>query len=278
MALALIHQSPGASPLRDGAVLWRTCLRDVMFLDDEGTGGADPVLLGGDAYAVLVEIVCGLRSPLVGETEVQAQFKAFLSTLDPDTHGHLQRLGQRVLADAKTIRHQHLQGVGAHSYGHLAARHVPAGVRVAIVGTGALATQVAAALDSNRTIDSWGRREPDQRLPGFHLFAEAREQRVEITEPTALVIAAPASAADLAFVIRCYPQLVAVIDLRADVERQPLTVGVPVVTLDRLFADAAASAVAAARVKAARSEIATLARAYERREELRPFGWDDLCA
>ena len=99
-----------------------------------------------EAYALLLEIVCGLRSPLVGETEVQAQFKAFLASLDRRRDAPLLRLGQRVLADAKVIRQRHLQGFGAHSYGPLVARHVPEGRRVILVGTGALAAEVAGSL------------------------------------------------------------------------------------------------------------------------------------
>jgi hypothetical protein len=36
--------------------------------------------------------------------------------------------------------------------------------------------------------------------------------------------------------------------------------------------------VASRPVAAARTDIAALGRAYADRDELRPFGWDDLCA
>jgi glutamyl-tRNA reductase len=251
-----------------------------------GDGPTEPTagrrLAGSDAYALLVEIVSGLRSPLVGETEVQAQFKGFLADLDPERHGTIRRLGQQVLADAKTIRHRHLQGLGAHSYGHLSAKHIRAGTRVVLVGTGALAAEILAAIGMGAAVDQWGRRESPDGPPAsnvsFSLFSAAR-QRPVVDDAVSLVIAAPASADDLAAIVGRYSRIVTAIDLRAADERAPLAVGVPVVTLDDLFAAAEpADATAATRIAAARLDIRSLARAFDRREEFRPFGWDDLCA
>jgi glutamyl-tRNA reductase len=271
-------------------VLWRTCLRDVIFIDPRYAPSAD-VIVDGSAYAVLVEIVCGLRSPLIGETEVQAQFKAFLASLDPQAHGSLIRLGQRVLADAKLIRHQHLQGFGAHSYGGLVSGHVPPGARIVLVGTGALAAEIAAKLGARHLIDQWGRSKPLTHLqttsvrsvsPRFRLFSAADAAAVYSADPSVLVVAAPASSVDLDRIAAGYPDLVAILDLRPADDRTPLASTAPTTTLDDLFAeagaDAAAATGAAGRVAAARAEVAALGRAYVNRDELRPFGWDDLCA
>jgi hypothetical protein len=77
--LRLIHQSPQSGPLPAGAILWRTCLREVAFVGSTHAPSSPAVLKDVDAYTLLLEIVAGLRSPLIGETEVQAQFKAFHS-------------------------------------------------------------------------------------------------------------------------------------------------------------------------------------------------------
>jgi hypothetical protein len=70
-----------------------------------------------------------------------------------------------------------------------------------------------------------------------------------------------------------------VIDLRGELDMAPLRVSPPVVTLQDLFARMRATHGSAARqVDAARAEIASRSRRYELRDELRPFGWDDLCA
>jgi hypothetical protein len=80
-------------------------------------------------------------------------------------------------------------------------------------------------------------------------------------------------------VAAAYPALQCVIDLRGEFGSAPLHVGAPVITLQALFASMSAAHGSAARqVDAARAEIASRSRRYELRDELRPFGWDDLCA
>ena len=274
MRLSLIHQSPRSRPLPENCTIWRTCLREIAFVDDlprdavPGSGW----LTDGDAYGLLVEIVTGLRSPLIGETEVQAQFKAFLASLDGTQHAKLLKLGQRVLGDAKTIRQRHLQGFGAHSYGRLALRHIPDHADVVLVGTGALAKDVRGVLDARRLVAQWGR--GADRSSVLSPLAS-----VEPSNDVAIVVAAPVSGSALAAVIACYPRLVAVIDLRSTDERTPLVLDARVVTLEDLFADARQSGtLAAGHVDRARADIHQLGREYDRRLELRPFGWDDVCA
>ncbi len=256
--------------------MWRTCLREIAFVEhlpDAGTAAEG--LEEGDAYALLVEVVAGLRSPIIGETEVQAQFKAFLASLDAgDRGGELRRLGQHVLGDARGIRRRHLQGFGAHSYGQLAVRRLAAGAHLVLVGTGALARQVHEAA-GHRTYDQWGRG-PDR--------SAVRPVQMSVDRPAAdaavsIVVAAPVGAADLDRVIAAYPAVRSVIDLRSEHERTAVASNLPVVTLDDLFADARRhGATAAAQIDAARAEVRQLGRAYDRSEQLHPFGWDDLCA
>jgi glutamyl-tRNA reductase len=138
--LALIHRALGSHPAPANSTAWRTCLREIHFLHNSEAVQTG-TLTGADAYALLLEVVCGLRSPLIGETEVQAQFKQFLASPTVAANPGLQRLGQRVLGDAKRIRYKHLQGFGAHSYGQLTARHL-VGDHLVVIGTGALACQV----------------------------------------------------------------------------------------------------------------------------------------
>ncbi len=293
--LALIHQAHGTAPASSSGVLWRTCVRDVVFVGDTEAAADAPLIADGAAYALLIEIVCGLRSPLMGETEVQAQFKAFLASLDPRVHGSLLRLGQRVLTDVRQIRRRHLQGFGVHSYSGLVSRHVPAGARVVLIGTGALAGKIGSTLGDRHTIDQWGRHQPlaatvqlpapseapprEPRPTRFHLFSSAAPSVLQSADPAVLIVAAPVGAADLARVVGGYPHLLGVIDLRSADERTPLDTGAPTTTLDDLFAETRPDeAASAGRLAAARAEIAALGRAYVTREELRPFGWDDLCA
>ncbi len=236
-----------------------------------------------EAYALLLEVVCGLRSPLIGETEVQAQFKEFLSSAATSDDQWLRRLGQRVLGDAKRIRHKYLQGFGAHSYGRLAARHL-IGQRIAVIGTGALAAQVVQVAPKTSLLDVWGR-SSERALPtrpeglNFSLLADAGSQTSTRKESTTVVIAAPVLASDLDFVIGCYQNITNIVDLRSTDQQTPIVAPVDIVLLADIFAEAArAEGSGAPRVRAARADIRDLANAFADSEEFRPFGWDDVCA
>jgi glutamyl-tRNA reductase len=274
--LALIHQPAGVRPVPPGATLWRTCLRDIAFVRDVQVAD-DGLVTDADAYALLLEVVCGLRSPLAGETEVQAQFKTFLSALDPTADRDLVRLGQRILADAKTIRCRHLQGVGVQAYSALAVGFVPSGRLVVLLGTGALASDLSDALSERHEIAQWGRKPYGDR-PSYATLSSAHTAGVRSTRRATIVVAAPIPSNDVDAVAACYPRVQEVIDLRGSFERAPLRVRCRLVTLDDLFREGAHRATGTERIADARREIHNLSRSFGRREEMRPFGWDDLSA
>ncbi|HUF23551.1 MAG TPA: hypothetical protein VMN81_05430 [Vicinamibacterales bacterium] len=274
MSFAIVHrpvatgQPPVSGDGRDG-VSWRTCLREVTFLDP----GADPdaagePLAGADAYGFLLETICGLRSPMLGETQVQGQFRAFLASLAPADASWLGAIGRQLMADARLVRERHLRGLGSRCYGSEVRRHLDGAEAVALVGAGHLATELLPYLAEGRRVDQWTR----QDIAGAGA-------RAACSLPAAIVIAAPVSNEAVGRVARCYPRLVRVIDLRSAEERRPFAGGLEVVTLDDIFAAVETSAAASeARLARARRDIVDLAVAFERRQLLRPFGWDDLCA
>lgn len=282
MRLTVVHrlrQEQDAAPPLTGTV-WATCVREVQFLGD---GPASPeALTDEDAYALLLEIVSGLRSPLLGETEVQAQFKTFLAALDPARDGWIHQLGQRVLADVKSLRAHHLQGIGASSYADLALDHVGRASRLVVIGAGALARDVLQAAKPGTPIDLWSRRSSDDSVPARDglrrlLIDDAAGMRAGETGAVSVIVAAPIGRADLDRVLDVYPHIAAVVDLRASDELTPLARPVPRVTLTDLIARHVQAA-SAASIQAARQDIRARARAFAARGQLRPFGWDDLCA
>lgn len=252
---------------------FRTCLRDVVFLDGNGTGIApdsthDTLLENGDAYTRLVEIVCGLRSPLPGETQVQGQFKVFLDALEPHACGWLRGIGRQVLADARTIRERHLRGLGSRTYGSAARRHTRDCAHVALIGAGALAQEIEPYVAETHTIDRWTRIE----------LADARDSR-GTQATTAVIVAAPVDSCTIARVARRYPNLRRVIDLRAEAERTPIDAAAPVVTLGEIFVNTSGHDDGEVlQVREARRMARQCGKRFDTREELHPFGWDDLCA
>lgn len=143
--LALIHRESqaGAEPLPGRGQLWRTCLRELLFLEPglslEAPAGAH-LRRGLEAHRALVEICSGLHSPLFGETEVFGQFKAFRDSapLGP----HWESLLDAVEEDVKKLRRRFLTELGSQSYGSLARRHLPSPSRVVLVGSGRLAKEI----------------------------------------------------------------------------------------------------------------------------------------
>jgi glutamyl-tRNA reductase len=288
MPLAIVNREPGTLPIEAGAPVWRTCLREVTFgadVDDVFGAhvGARP-LVEGEAYRLLLEILCGLQSPMLGETQVMGQFKTFLASLGREL-SWLNRLGQRLLTDAREIRTQHLQGLGSRSYGSAVRRYLSTTQHAVLVGTGKLAQEVLPFLaDDGRAVDQWGRAAEtsnfDVRSSQFvYRLLDSVDTFVAPDVPTALIIAAPVPSDVIERVAACYGSLCCVIDLRGELGCAPLRLNVPIISLQDLFARMTATHGSAARhVEAARVEIASRSRRYELRDELHPFGWDDLCA
>ena len=167
VSLAILHREPGLDPVSgQRRQSGRTCLREVAFIDDAAVGRpvGDAGALGqrleeGAAYQLLLEILCGLQSPMIGETQVLGQFKAFLSAV-PAEHAWIGRVGQRLLTDARDVRTKHLQGLGSRSYGSAIRRDLDDVTHAVVIGTGKLAGEVLPFLaDNGRTVDQWGRAE-----------------------------------------------------------------------------------------------------------------------
>src|SRR5437660_4432656 len=129
---------------------WQTCLRRILFLSSnenravieaaEGGKALPPtveVFRGEEAYRFLLEVICGLNSPIVGETAVMGQFKEFsLRARFPKTAWgpFLIGLMTNLLMDAKHVRHGHLQGIGSKSYGSIVRQQVKGMPTVAALG------------------------------------------------------------------------------------------------------------------------------------------------
>jgi len=256
-------------------------VRQVAFVDDRGTiPDGVPVWRDEAAYAHLLEVVCGLHSPIVGETEVLHQFKIFAESLPAD-YFSLRELCSRLLADARTVRAQHLIGLGSRSYGSAVRRSVRQIGRVAVLGTGMLARDIVPFLvQPGRVIDLWGRRpDCDVAAPGLSYRRLDTVLPMAIAEPSAIVIAAPVSARDVTRFVTPYVNPQVVVDLRAEGAQDPLAAIARVISLADVFASMQEAAhVTSDRVIAAKAAIGELARVFATRAKLNPSGWHDLCA
>ncbi len=126
----------------------RTCQRTLVLSFDERPFGPSPLGLheraeGGQAYLFLLETICGLKSKLLGENEIVAQFKGAYQeyTSRPGRDGRLLLVLEKLFKDAKEIRSAHLVGLGMKTYASLTRRHFARhrAERVLILGSGQLA-------------------------------------------------------------------------------------------------------------------------------------------
>jgi glutamyl-tRNA reductase len=276
-----------------GAVVWKTCLREVAFVRRDAfradlLRSGDTVLEDTEAYRVLLEIVCGLRSPLVGETEVMGQFRAFVARVERLDHqwSPLKAFCRHLLPNAKAVRTHHLTGLGSRSYGVLAARHLRQFERIAILGAGHLTRQLVPALGSHRVAIYCRRPAAAADLRTRHhdvVMLDLARDPIDCGtgRSNALIVAAPMSAHEIqSWVARSGHDIGLVLDFRAEGGRDALTLpGTDVTPLARMLEELEVNRrFTDERAEAARREIARHAETYWNRHELRPLGWEDLCA
>lgn len=105
---------------------------------------------GHPAYSFLLEVLCGLKSKILGENEISNQFKiAYQNYLKlPNRHPQLLDIMEKLFKDAKKIRTDHLKEIGQHSYAGIARKivqntpgHGPKSC-ILLFGSGTLAEEV----------------------------------------------------------------------------------------------------------------------------------------
>ena len=296
--LVAIHTQTGTEdslPAALNGLRWQTCLRRIVLLNHAERSSltasnlADSeVYQGKDAYRFLLEVVCGLRSPLLGETEVLGQFRDFCAKtkFQQTSWGwFLRQITSDLMVDAKRVRHRHLEGLGCQSYGSLV-RHELKGIpSVALIGAGQLANEIVPWLISKAELTLFCRNPlRAQKLvkdyPQIHLGQFQMANAGEGNGETALVIAAPLTSPEIDEWVELQQRRFTIaIDLRAEGARDALRVSFPVVTLPELFAAAKTDRLRlASRMAAAQTEIDLAVARQEQQARFRPFGWEDLCA
>jgi len=109
---------------------------------------------GTDAYRYLLEVATGLRSKVLGETNVFGQFKKswdhYRTIADASEVARIAPWMRRLINDARAVRHAHLHGTGGASYGTLVRRLLSPrrGDRVLFVGAGDLTRSILPYFDA----------------------------------------------------------------------------------------------------------------------------------
>ena len=283
------------------AIEWQTCLRRILFLHASDSAAiiqsiqngelrlpTVEVFRGDDAYRFLLETICGLNSPIVGETAVMGQFKEFSQRAKfPMTPWgrFLRQLTLNLMMDAKRIRTNHLQGLGSQSYGSLVRQEVKGLPTVAVLGAGKLAREILPWLIGKTKVRvfyrSWeNAKDLVEQYPEIELVQYANADASGDQVEAGLVIAAPLQARQVeGWAGRQSVRFTKCLDLRGEAASDPVAMNAAVIKLHELFE---ALRVERERlqghVEAARAEIRSLVERQLQQAQFRPFGWEDLCA
>ncbi|MBK9039865.1 MAG: hypothetical protein IPL83_12005 [Bdellovibrionales bacterium] len=275
--------------------VWTTCLRHIAIAhsSEVDMDGARLSQLPGEvyrddeAYQFLLEIVSGLHSPLIGETEVFGQFKDFYDEVIRRREGHwsVRCLMVQLIREVKAIRQEHLVGLGGQSYGSLARKHLAPFSQLALLGSGRLVLDILpwfAKRDLDKEVNVFVRCLTKAQLLSKE-FPFSNLVQMESNGPflsQALVVAAPVQSDWFhKWSASRFPDLRLVLDLRGESDKDPLKGSVPVVGLQEFFVaieeNRRQTEIALA---GARNRIQVVLNELRKSVRNRPFGWDDLCA
>lgn len=275
---------------------FRTCMRHIVIGDSEVAHEAsadlredDEIYRGDEAYRFLLQVVCGLHSPLIGETEVNGQFKNEVARFKIPSSPwgvQLKRFFKALFEDAKMVRQRHLVDLGSQSYGSILRRELRNLKQIHILGAGHLVQEILPWIckDGNQIhVHCRDPKKARQELAAFASQVELHslEERGDLNQANSLIIAAPVTGAWVSEWLpeESRPEFVA--DLRADSNEDRVSIAdfARVLSLPELLMRISENqAHLQSRKEAALQAINDAVLERARFVEYRPFGWEDVCA
>lgn len=274
----LVHRKQNGNPLMLNVPTWTTCLRQIAFLKNwqleeskDFLDLQDEVLEGYQALQFLIQVVCGLQSSLLGETEVHGQFKKFIAD-NPE----LKNLGEAILVAAKKIRTEHLSDLGSQSYGSYIRKKIANGQSVSIIGAGMLVQEILPWLKKVERVDLHVRSvEKAKKLKKQFPFIQIKTMDDPIVS-SYVVIAAPVENAVIENLMQTNTKCI--FDLRGgqslDISNhnwryEPLAVIMEQIQKTQVILKS--------KLIAADEDIGLASSLILKKLWLRPGGWEDLC-
>jgi hypothetical protein len=179
-------------PASDRVLVLETCLRRVAITasasDAARLGRYGELLQGVAAYQFALELAAGLKSAVVGESEILGQLRSAWSAVEGRSSRlaiELSPLMQRLFADVKEVRELYLRGAGGQSYGSLLRKvlQLTGSGPTLLVGAGQLAGSILPYLQGSE-LWIWNRSaERARELSTTH--ARGRRPPVQILASTA---------------------------------------------------------------------------------------------
>lgn len=275
-------------------LLWETCRRQIYFSDENFLKSSEPlegeeVYFGLDAEEFLIEVLCGLKSPLVGETEVFGQFKNWWQSLaENDFKRKYSSRIQQIYSIVKKIREEALCGLGSQSYGSLLRKKITDinsisstdEVVIDFIGAGQLVEEMIPWVQKKWKYRIWCRDVKKAQATTYGIQAvDVLDLKDLKTLSPFVVVAAPLEHSDLnQWIEQRQKQSVAVYDFRRDsMSFEPN----PNIN-SYLHLDHFSNAVEGQKIEIqknidhAYNRIGSWKQEEQTRIQIRPFGWDDL--
>lgn len=283
--LFILHRASAQEEVKDPSLLaWTTCRRQIFFswsdqtleFDDQVRPG-DEQLLGIEAEQRLVEILCGLHSPVIGETEVFGQFREWFENRRFSPEGRrLQPRVEQWFSLVKKLRERHLQGSGSNSYGSLLRQLLGRKTEVTVIGGGHLVRQSLPWLKSLATTLVVRDPQKAQELRELHPQLQIQQLTDPTPVPRTVILAAPLDKDVLESWLVQHPTEW-LIDLRRDGKRDA-SWNFHFTSLDDLSLVLEDQRGALESIKKTMLyEIAQWSEKERAKAQIRPFGWEDLC-
>jgi glutamyl-tRNA reductase len=287
--LMLVHRV-GPNQTSNGEVtpsllVWKTCRRQIFFFDRAESASqfaiqpSDEIHVGIHAEVFLAEVLCGLHSPLVGETEVFGQFKNWWKDLPPALEWkslHRPRI-EALFALVKNVREKVLCGFGSQSYGSLLRKYLSGKGMVDIVGAGHLVHEILPWIESKAQYRIWCRDPQRANFPGATSILSMTD-KAELSK--SIVIAAPLSHNDLDVFLSAHHMSKehSLFDFRSISHAFTPSVQPRVHLMLNDFSTQSHDYQNTIQptVQRARTIIAEWKLQQETKAQLRPYGWDDL--
>lgn len=291
--LVIINRSPQDANFNFGQTIWKTCLRQINFTNQYDLKKinllpSDLVLSDEKALIFLTEVLCGLESPVFGETEVFGQFKKFVFDLNSSSSDFNINLNQNskwiqfIYNLVKNIRTDYITGLGSNSYGSTLRKLTHGNQSLTFIGAGQLVSEILPWVSKNKKIQLLVR-DTEKHVDIIKTYKEISIEKISSLKSfnQVLIIAAPIDNNDL-------------ISLIANVEKKPDFIydlrdqgfeglkqnikNIRMLSLSDFFKIFNNDKIKFELIKTEiKKIIAQKVFDFNQRAEVRPLGWDDLC-
>lgn len=276
--MKILHRTAEEEPasLDESYIEWKTCLRSISF----HSKNLPSTHSGVKAYELLLQIICGLKSPMIGETEILAQFKGFLKRY-PDVIPH--KISSKLIQDSKKIRTKYLKNYGCQSYGSITLKESKPFKKIILLGAGALTQDIVPIIKDFSGEIYIAARNVEKAKVSFKKYLKIKIESFESLGPHSqalVVVAAPIPSNILEKLISDSLSLSSILDMRStrDGPNLNLDESFKYKSLNEIFREIEQTQENLKSIsKEIEIEIKELSNKWINKTQIRPFGWEDLC-